>query len=193
MKPPASLFLFTSALACCSWAALAQSPGPQPILELASPAHNFMEDFRGPTQRGGSNSVLSSIRGLAGLHLGHSTGPLKLNELQIRLPQADLTEKYCVRIASIDGRYWSLNPYQRSGKQLQSGIIETRSKFLHLLEDSYKPSDIVVRVVASDSCAEEANGPIVPLIAPGDANADTLVVYVNAPGDRASVRLLAVC
>jgi len=171
-------------------ASIAQQSATQPILQLSSAPKNYVESYRIQTR--GPQSPASSLRGLAGLHLGLGAGPFRLDQLQVRLPTSTQTKDYCARIATADGRYWSLNPYRRIDEKNVSSGIETRSRFHDLLAESYSSSDILVRLVATTLCNEDARGPLIPVALPGATKLGSIFAYVNAPGDRVTARLLGV-
>jgi hypothetical protein len=49
---------------------------------------------------------------------------------------------------------------------------------------------VIVRAVESGSCNDDLNGALVPVVLPGPLSTESLFVYVNAPGDLVSARIL---
>jgi hypothetical protein len=167
---------------------VAQPEGPTAVLELT--ANSYSESFQQLRPRGAEFLPASALRGLVGIHLGTSSGPFEISRLQVHLPPDQKARNYCVRIATVDGRYWSRNAYRRSSDKDALGYIETRSKIGSLLARAYTSSDVVVRVVESASCNDDLNGAVVPVVLPGSLRTESLFVYVNAPGDLVAARVL---
>jgi hypothetical protein len=189
MKRDIWLWTTVCMVSMCRFAIGVESAAPQPILRLAPANGSYAEDFRGPQTLGG-DQLPTPARGLVGLHLGYGAGPFKLEAVEVRIPTAAADKSYCVKIASSDARYWSLNPYQRTDDTKTSNKIESHSRFLNLLAQTYLSSDVVIRVLATNTCNEDAAGALVPAVLPGTVNAVPLIAYINAPGDRANARLL---
>lgn len=175
------------------WTALAppaSAEGPAgPVLALVEPA-SFYESFSGsgsrrPTAQQGSYKA----RALVALHLGRGEGRFVADQVQVSPKAAPQVSSYCVRFASGDARYLAYNPY-RAVKQGQFGSVEVKSRFVAELAARYAASDMLIQVVVTPTCREDPDGPLVPAIPPGALTRDVLVAYVNAPGSRASVRLV---
>lgn len=176
---------------CCSFGLLPAcafaQPAP-PVLELASSGKKYEENFRLGSR--GAQAAIVGPRGLVGLHLGQGTGEFRIQGMRVRLPAATASASYCVKLVSVDGTYWSLNPYRRLPDGSGERLIETKSKYSDMLAKAYQSSELIARSVASPACTEEASGPLLPVIPPGATRLDTLFVYFNSPGDRLAARLL---
>src|SRR5262249_17313094 len=136
MKWDIWLWMAVFMISMCRFTIGAEFAAPRPILKLASANGSYVEDFRGPQTLGGDH-LPTPVRGLVGLHLGHGSGPFKLEAVEVRIPTAAADKSYCIKIASRDARYWSLNPYQRTDDTNTSNKIESHSRFFNLLAQTY--------------------------------------------------------
>jgi hypothetical protein len=182
----------TATIAICCWLGLqpvcATAQSVPLALELASSGKKYEENFR-PGTRSAQPQVVAP-RGLVGLHLGQGTGEFRIDGLRVRLPAATAPASYCIKLVSVDGMYWSLNPYRRASSGSGESLIETNSKYASMLARAYQSSELIARSIASPACTEDASGPFLPVIPPGAKRLDTLFVYFNSPGDRLAARLL---
>lgn len=148
-------------------------------VRLADPA-NFRESFTGSPQVSG--------RLLVGLHLGRAAGAYESDKLRVALSRSPSAPQFCVRVTTLDARYWALNKYvAERGPGL--GRLESPSRFSKELAQ-YHASQVAVRIIAAPDCHEDVDGPLVPAVLPGAAVQDRLVALVNAGGSQISAELV---
>jgi hypothetical protein len=157
---------------------------PAPALKLAAPS--FTESYVPAGRR--SVKDIDANRAIVGLHLGRAQGPFQMGEIRAAL-KGNPAKEFCVRIASGDARYRSLNPYRREGAD-PDPRLETISRYGNELSTRYQSGNMPVQIMATAECTEGASGALIPAIPPGAQDRDTLVVFVNSVGSRASAELV---
>lgn len=155
------------------------------VLRLSAP-DNYQETY---AQSGARSFQRASGRVIVGMHLGHGAGRFRLDDVSIIGPAPATARNLCVKLTSKDARYWSLNAYRGLSGKAEFSRLETKSKFADELAQRYKADDFAVRAVASTDCTEDTDGALIPVAPPGAVSRDALVVFVNAVGSRASVKL----
>ena len=178
---PVLLFAILAAIPAAVGDARAQ---PAPALKLAAPS--FTESYVPAGRR--SIKDIDASRAIVGLHLGRAQGPFQIGDIRVAL-KGNPAKDFCVRIASGDARYRSLNPYRREGAD-PDPRLETSSRYSNELSTRYQSANVPVQIMATPECSESASGALVPAIPPGAQDRDTLVVFVNSVGSRASAELV---
>jgi hypothetical protein len=161
------------------------------VLPLASPTA-YNESYAPAGESGTLTRSLKrgSNRLVVGLHLGHASGRFRLEELMALVPPQSAGKNFCVKLTTRDARYWSLNLYRRGDAKNALWRLETHSKYAAELSQRYSAEDVAIRVFAAADCQGEGEGPLVAAVPPGADTQDVLVLYLNAAGSRAAVKLL---
>ncbi len=186
MRDRSSLFFAAIAMLSCCAKPGAGHAEDATVLQLAKPS-DFQETYSATGQR---SFKRSSSHVVVGLHVGRGAGRFRLDDLAIALPRSVPAKTFCVKLTSKDARYWSLNAYKGADGKTGLEKLETRSKFADDLAQKYKSDDFATRAIVSPDCTEDSDGPLVAVMPPGAVAEDVLVVYVNAVGSRAGMRLL---
>jgi hypothetical protein len=140
------------------------------------------EVYSGPRSEG----VKASGQVLAGVSLGHSQAPFQADRIAVLRPSQ--VEWICLRIETIDGRYWSLDKFQADGRNGAVGVVRLPSE--HIAELShYRAEDVAVRVLAGQDCTELSEGMLLPTLSKTAARPTTLTLLVNAGTRRAAARI----
>lgn len=140
------------------------------------------EAYSGPR----SDGVKASGQVLAGVSLGLSQAPFRAERIVVLRPEA--VEWICLRIETIDGRYWSLDKFLADGNAGPIGVVKLPSG--HIAELShYRMNEVAVRVLAGQDCTELSEGPLLPMLAEAAPSTKTLTLLVNAGPRRAATRV----
>ena len=154
------------------------------LVTLAQPAAGFEETLGGRTKVSG--------RVLVGLRIGSSPARFKADHVRVTLPSVDEVKSLCVRMTSGDGRYWALNPYTAQPPLPPMPRLDIRSRYRDEL-GGYDGEDIIIRVVDTEECHEDAVGLIHPVayIAADELTSGgrQLHAYVNTGSARAALEL----
>lgn len=165
---------------------------PEHGLSQASPLLQLTEETYHETYSpdSGRDPLFVNSRAIVGLHLGHANGRFRVDQMMAALSSRSAATQFCVRLLSDDANYRSLNNYKRATTPNGPRKIETRSRFGQELTRRYSSDEIVIKISASQNCAAPVDQELVAAIPPGAKDADTLIVFVNAVGSRASVSLI---
>lgn len=174
-----------SAVVLAAVIAAAASAAEEPLLQLSAPGA-YQESYSPSGQR---SFQRASSRIIVGLHIGHGAGRFRLDDVAVIEPAAVNAKALCVKLTSKDARYWSLNAYRGPDGKASFARLETKSKFADDLAQRYRADDFAARAIAAPDCTEDTDGPLFPVEPPGAVARDALVVYVNAVGARAGIKL----
>jgi len=171
MKP------FTAFVCSTSFLVSAVSAQAQ-TAELATPTTEFSESYMGAAE-------VSSAGVLVGYSVGN-TVDWKANQIPVSLPNG-YDGEVCLRATSLDGRFWSLNPYRiaTTARQVQLGpVSKAFMKTLRKMPDSY----MALRVYGNGNgnCDDIRGSRFFPTQGQSD---DDLVFLVNSSGRKSFARL----
>jgi hypothetical protein len=179
--PPLMIALFL--LPCTSTKAVTENL--LPILRLAT--SNYSESYSTSGTRGPPSN--DPTRVLVGLHLGRSNKPFRIDNIGVSLTRMSAATEFCISISSGDARYQAVNAYRKAADSRTLPFVQTKSAYAKALAQRYSSEDFVTKIVETNRCGLDADGPIVPATPPGAAPGDVLIAFVNVTGSPAVMRL----
>lgn len=159
--------------------ALGAEPLPVPAVLAAA---EFKEGFDAQVNVNGAVIV--------GIVLGEGTG-IGGVEQPVHAVGASPRRSLCVRIGSIDGLFWSENPYAVDPAAHRWRIANVARRFLQPAASRYNPGEIMVSASLAEGEPEHACLAVNRLHVPvrGQGDADRLRVFVNAAGREVGATL----
>ncbi len=147
--------------------------------QLAIPAEEFAEGYTGQAN-------VSSAGVLVGLSIGADT-VWSVDYVEVMLPRI-AQNRMCLRTSSIDGRFWSENPYLSTGDAHTASLGPLSRQYTQILKTM--PSDqlaIRVAVPPLGDCDDLSLAQYLPVLG---KNGHELVVHINSGDRRAVTRLV---
>lgn len=155
-----------------------------PVLQLAT--GSYSESFSTSGTRTPPGDL---TRVVIGLYLGRSNGPFRIDQIGVSLPRNLPANDFCIRISSGDSRYQAMNMYRKAADRNALPLVQTKSSYARALAQRYTSAEMAVKIVETNKCTLDANGPLVPAIPPGATARDVLVAFVNVTGSPAAAHL----
>ncbi|WP_147373287.1 hypothetical protein [Henriciella mobilis] len=169
-----SLTAIISLMSCCAVFAIANAQQA----ELSVSPDDFSESFMGAAE-------VSS----AGVLVGYSVGTdvdWKANQIPVAIPN-NYDGELCLRASSLDGRFWSFNPYRISASSTKVELGPVSRGFMQTLRrmpDSYMA--LRASTKSGDGCDDLREVRFFPVIG---ATSDEISFLVNSSGRKAYARI----
>ncbi|PHR93633.1 MAG: hypothetical protein COA69_03050 [Robiginitomaculum sp.] len=148
-------------------------------VKLNISAENFSEGYTGQVN-------VSSAGVLVGLSIG-AKSVWTISNVAVELPK-DTPKQLCLRISSLDGRFWSENPYLPPSGVTTASLGPLTKQYTKVLKTmSSEQLAFRIAVPTSTGCTDLSSAHYLPVIGSGES---VLVVHINS-GDRRVVTRLS--